>query len=299
MTSRAPETSQVFLARILSAASSCLLVVFLAAALAALLPIQFTDPTWQLGVTSSLVNNGGFALISLVLLHLAADLEPANGRWQARCITFRQLAIVATLGFLLVVPLQAFSTWRAIATSEAATTIRQRQVTETFGALREVINTAPTLGDLQVRLRRLNGPALQAADLAKPLPQLRQQLLVALQQAESTVQAQLPAIDPERKWGLIKDSARVVVSALAFAFAFGAAACLPGASHSFWEGLVRKWHEGRKARQIIARERRDNRESSENASRFRARQDQRRKAWEIDHERKRKSEAKRRQQGRG
>ena len=136
MTSHAPETSQVLLARILSAASSCLLVVFLAAALAALLPIRFTDPTWQLGVTSSLVNNGSFALISLVLLHFAADLEPANGRWQARCTTFRQLAIAATLGFLLVVPLQAFSTWRAIAASEAATNFQQRQVTETFGALR-------------------------------------------------------------------------------------------------------------------------------------------------------------------
>lgn len=298
MTSRAPETSQVLLARILSAASSCLLVVFLAAALAALLPIRFTDPTWQLGVTSSLVNNGGFALISLVLLHFAAYLESANGRWQARCITFRQLAIAATLGFLLVVPLQAFATWRAIAASEAATTFRQRQVTETFGALREVIRTAPTLGDLQARLRRLNGPALQSADLAQPLPQLRQQLLVALQQAESTLQAQLPASDPERTWGTIKDSARVVVSALAFAFAFGAAACLPGASHSFWEGLVREWLMGRKARQIIARERRDAWESSENASRYLARLDQRRKAWKIENERKRKAEAKRREQGR-
>ena len=298
MTSRAPETSHVLLARILSAASSCLLVVFLAAALAALLPIRFTDPTWQLGVTSSLVNNGSFALISLVLLHFAADLEPANGRWQARCTTFRQLAIAATLGFLLVVPLHSFSTWRAIAASEAATTFRQRQVTETFGALREVIRTAPTLGDLQARLRRLNGPALQAADLAKPLPQLRQQLLVALQQAESTVKAQLPASDPELTWGSIKDSARVVVSALAFAFAFGAAACRPGASHPFWEGLVREWRKGRKTRQIIAREQRDARESSENARRFLARKDQRRKAWEIDHERKRKAEAKRRQRGR-
>ncbi|MEA5414656.1 HpsJ family protein [Synechococcus sp. BA-132 BA5] len=286
----------MLLARILSAASSCLLVVFLAAALAALLPIRFTDPTWQLGVTSSLVNNGSFALISLVLLHFAADLEPANGRWQARCITFRQLAIAATLGFLLVVPLHAFSTWRAIAASEAATNFQQRQVTETFGALREAIRTAPTLGDLQARLRRLNGPTLQAADLAKPLPQLRQQLLVALQQAESTVQAQLPASDPERTWGSIKDSARVVVSALAFAFAFGAAACLPGASHPFWEGPVRELRKRLKARQFIARKQRDARESSENASRFKARQDQRRKAWEID--RKRKAEAKRRQRGR-
>jgi hypothetical protein len=148
MTSLAPETPQELFARILAAASSCFLLVFLAAALAALLPIRVTDPTWQLGVISSLVNNGGFALIILVLLHFASNLEPANGRWQARCASFRHLAIAATLGFLLVVPLQGFATWKAIAASEAATTVQQRQVAQRFGALREAITTAPTLGDL-------------------------------------------------------------------------------------------------------------------------------------------------------
>jgi hypothetical protein len=298
MTSPAPETPHEPFARILAAASSALLAVFLAAALAALLPLRFTDPTWQLGVIGSLVNNGGFALISLVLLHFASHLEPANGRWQARCITFRQLAIAATLGFLLVVPLQAFATWKAMAASQAATTVQQRQVAQRFEALREAIRTAPTLDDLQGRLRQLDGPALQAADPGQPLPQLRQQLLEALQQAEANLQAQLPAIDPERQWGFIKESLRVVVSALAFAFAFGAAAQRPGATESLWAGLARGWAKGLKARRITARERRDARESSENATRLLARQEQRRKAWKIDHERRRKAEAKRRQQGR-
>jgi hypothetical protein len=123
-------------------------------------------------------------------------------------------------------------------------------------------------------------------------------LLVALQQAESRVQAQLPAIDPERKWGFLKESVRVMVSALAFAFAFGTAARRPGATHSLWAGLARGWSKGLKARQITARERRDARESSENATRLLARQDQRRKAWKIDHERKRKAEVKRRERDR-
>jgi hypothetical protein len=99
-------------------------------------------------------------------------------------------------------------------------------------------------------------------------------------------------------WGSIKESVRVVVSALAFAFAFGAAAQRPGATESLWAGLARGWAKGLKARRITARERRDARESSENATRLLARQEQRRKAWKIDHERRRKAEAKQRQQGR-
>lgn len=298
MTSLGPETPQELFARILAAASSCFLAVFLAAALAAMMPIRITDPTWQLGVISSLVNNGGFALISLVLLHFASHLEPANGRWQARCITFRQLAIAATLGFLLVVPLQAFATWKAKAAFEAATTVQQSQVAQRFKVLGEAIRTAPTLGDLQGRLRQLNGPTLQAADLGQPLPQLRQQLLVALQQAESRVRAQVPEIDPERMWGFMKESVRVMLSALAFAFAFGAAARRPGAPHSLWGGLARGWTNGLKALQITARERREALVRSQNANRHLARQDQRLKAWKIEQERKRKAEAKRLQQGR-
>lgn len=298
MTSLAPETPQELLARILVAASSCFLLVFLAAALAALLPIRFTDPTWHLGVISSLVNNGGFALISLVLLHFASHIEPTNGRWQARCITFRQLAIAATLGFLLLVPLQAFATWKALTASEDAHTTQQRQVEQRFEDLRQVIRTAPTLEDLQERLRQRNGPSLQAADLGQPLPQVRQQLLMALQQAESTLSAQFPAIDPERTWGFIKESVRVGVSALAFALAFGAAARRPGATESLWAGLARGWTKGLRARRITARERRDAREGSENTTRLLARQEQRRKAWKVDYERKRKEEAKQRQRGR-
>lgn len=296
MTSLAPETPQGLFARVLAAASSCFLLIFLAAALAALLPIRFVDPGWQLGMIRSLVDNSSFPLISLVLLHFASHLEPANGPWQARCTTFRYLAISATLGFLLIVPLQAFATWKAIAASEASTTGQQRQVTETFGELREAIRTAPTLDDLQDRLQQLNGPPLQAADLNQPLPQLRQQLLAALQQAESTVKTQLPAIPPERKWDLIKESVRIVASALAFAFAFGTAACRPGDSYSLWPALAHGLTQWRKARQIAAMKLGQALKSTVNANRRLARQAQLRKTWKTNDKLKRKREASRRQQ---
>jgi hypothetical protein len=80
MTSPAAETHQELFARILAAASSALLAVFLAASLAALLPLRFTDPTWQLGVIGSLVNNGGFALISLVLSYFVLPGHVAGER---------------------------------------------------------------------------------------------------------------------------------------------------------------------------------------------------------------------------
>jgi hypothetical protein len=138
-----------------------------------------------------------------------------------------------------------------------------------------------------------------AASEAATTVQQRQvaQRFGALQHAESTVQSQLPAICPERTWGFLKENVRVMVSVLAFAF--GAAARRPGATtHSLWTRLARGWTKGLKTRQITARERRHARESSENATRLLARQEQSRKAWKIDQERKRKAEAKQRQQGR-
>jgi hypothetical protein len=282
----------------LAAASSCLLLVFVATVLMALLPIRLTDPAWQLGFISSIVNNGGFALIGLVLIQFASRLDPANGRLRARCATFRQLAIPAAIGFLLIVPLQGFATLKGLANAEGVRTIQLRQVGQRFEVLREAIRTAPTLGDLQGRLQQLRGPTLQTADLGQPLPQLRQQLVVALKQAETTVKAQIPGLDPARRLGVIKESVRVVVSSLAFAFAFAFGARRPDSPLSLWTELGRGWRQGLKARRISAKERRVARESSGNVAKLLARQEQRHKAWKIDFDRKKKAEAKLRERNR-
>ncbi len=293
-----PEKSPLYLARILAAASTTFLLIFLLAVLAALLPLRIGDPAWQLGLTGSLVNNGGFALISLVLVHLAAYLDPSNGRWQARSAGFRHLAIAATLGFLLIIPLQGFATWKALAAAQSQRSIQLGQVGQRFDALRQAIRKAPTIEALKGNLQELRGPALQPADLAQPLPQLRSQLLGAIDQAQSSMEAQIPAIAPERGWGLIKESVRIALSALAFAFSFGVASRRPGATHSLLEELGRGWKQSLKARRITAKDRRVAQESADNSARLLARQEQRRKAWKLDYDRKRKEEAKRRQRGR-
>lgn len=114
MISLAPEIPQVLFAQMLAAASSCFLLVFLAASLMALLPIMLTDPNWQLGVTSSLVNNGGFALISLVLLHLASHLDPPTAAGDPLHVLSAP-GHRGTIGFLLIVPLEVFCTLKGIA----------------------------------------------------------------------------------------------------------------------------------------------------------------------------------------
>jgi hypothetical protein len=72
-----------------------------------MLPPRLLVSAWQLRAARTLIEAGPFALSGLVLLQLGARLDPANERLRLRWHRLGRLGVVAVLGFLLLVPLQA------------------------------------------------------------------------------------------------------------------------------------------------------------------------------------------------
>ena len=66
------------LAALAAATANALLVMFVLAVALPLLPAKLADPFWLLAFTGAFCSNGFLALMAVLLLHVAAALEPQS-----------------------------------------------------------------------------------------------------------------------------------------------------------------------------------------------------------------------------
>lgn len=233
---RDPAETGIILARIATA----LFVVFAAIVISSALPPRLLNPAWQLRFVSALVNNGTIAIVGFVLMWLAPVLAPGSGRLRARRDQLATFAVAAALGYLLLIPLQAYAAWNGVQTTNTARAQQLKAATRRIGQLREAINRAGSTAELQTRLRALNGPNLPDQALSRPIAAIRPEILSGLQGAESRLRQQLGGLPGDRVWQLVQESIRVGLSSLAYALAFASGAFLPGQPQSLidsWLGL--------------------------------------------------------------
>ena len=204
---------------------SQLALLFALLVLGSLFPFQPLDAAWQIRLAAVLVNAATLPLLALALLQLARHLEPRDPRIRARQERFAQLAIAASLGFLLLAPLQISAGLRLQSRGGAEQRSQlqraERQLAERqLAGLHLAVAQAASKADLKSRFQALNGPAVSPADLELPLPQLKAQATMALDQAQAQFarqRAALPATDPLR---LLPEQLRNTGACLALACGF-------------------------------------------------------------------------------
>ncbi len=227
-----PTGQPVAVSAVLDGAASCLFVVFAISALTLFLPLDPTNPTWQLRVVGGVIQAAPLALVGFLLLHGAAHLDPERSRYTVRLATARQRALVAALGFVLLVPLQATALW-TLFTADADQLAQRRASTEaTFVALRSAVGEATTPQELQREMRVLRGPAINDQQLDQPIAALRTQTLRNLDRTQAVMDQKLRGPDQKGIIELVQNGIRIGVSGLAFAFAFalGALQCRPASA---------------------------------------------------------------------
>lgn len=208
--------------RMLSRITLPLFLVFIAAVVASILPIRLLDPTWQLRFTASLINNSSIALFAMALAWLAPVFHPSSGRIRARRDLLASWAMAAVIGYLLLIPLQGFAVWRGIRSANDSQGQQLKSATTRLQELRKATREAANTTELQARLQSLRGPSLPSSSLSQPIESLRPQILSGLDTAETEVRQRFGGLPADRLWQLIQDSLRIMVSALAYAFAFAA-----------------------------------------------------------------------------
>jgi hypothetical protein len=229
-----------------------LFVVYLVSVLAFSVPPRLLDPLWQLSTIKLVIEAAPIPLLGLALLHLAAYLSPQDGKLQNRRDGLAQLAVLACLGFLLIVPLQGFTVWRSFRLSNAIADQQQASATQRAETVRQAIQQASSADDLQKRLLALQRPDLQIrlnTDQfpSLTLPELKQRLLSQLDQAEGQFKQRFSRLDPGTNERLLRESLRVMVSSIALAIAFAALAQRRNSPMPFlveWPGLLGRLSRG-------------------------------------------------------
>ena len=190
------------------------------------IPLRPLDTLWQLSVSSSLISAAAIPLVGLGLLHLAAYLDPANAALEKRRNVLARWAILAVLGFLLLIPLQAYASWSTVATARARLTTQLTTANRNFALVREAISAASSLEDLQLRLQALESPELgiRFENMGLPLPETRRQMLIRLNEIEEQVKTRIKAPPPEAIENVATNALRVMATSVVYALAFAVAA---------------------------------------------------------------------------
>ena len=217
-----PVSTDPSLAGVLEALSLGLLGIFLAAVVVGAWPPKILDPQWQLGFTANLINNGSLALLGALLTPLALAFHPGSNRLRARRNAFRQWALAAAIGFLLLIPLQGFAGWKLYRTVTSNVEQQSGQSARKLADIRQAIATATSPQEIQTRLQQLagNNAVLSPSQLRTPINQLRQELLAGADQAANRLQQRIEAQSSFKPDRLIKETIRIVISALFYAACF-------------------------------------------------------------------------------
>ncbi len=220
------EFNSAVLADRLGIVSIALFVVYGITVVSAILPVRGLDTAWQLSLISALLDSAAIPLVALGLLHLAAYLDPGNPALQRRRDAVARWAILAVLGFLLLIPLQGYASWKSVSTAQARVARQLTTAEATFGLIRDTINTATSIDNLQARLQSLQTPSLgiRFENLGLPLPETKRQLLIRLNEVQEQVKARIRAPAPQAIEDVAKNSLRVMISAAALAVGFAAGA---------------------------------------------------------------------------
>jgi len=215
----------------MSIAALAMLMVFVLAMLASILPGKLLEPAWQLGMVAALVDNAVIPLVALLVLHGAAWMNPGDFFSRGLRDGASRWAVAAALGFLLLVPLQGVVAWRQHNLEQQAQKQEQREVELRFTRLRQAVADASSSIDLQTRLQQVVGPSFGRINPQEPLPQLKKRLKVILEQNQRQLQRELQRRSASAATrgggaggGLLPLPVRLGLSCLAYATAFAALA---------------------------------------------------------------------------
>jgi len=222
---------------------------------AVLFPLQLLDPTWQWRFSNALINGAFLPLLALALLQIGVSLDLADQLLRQRQRLFRQLAVAAALGFVLLLPLQLSAGLRLQKATGNAQQQRIVGAERRLVQLRQATAAASSNAELNASLLRLNGPVLGPADLAHPLPLLKAQVNAVFDQAQAQINRDRAALPPVTAATALPELLRNSLACLLLATGFAAFARRAGVELTLLEEAQLRMRWLRRVRPGYARSR--------------------------------------------
>ncbi|MEA5391103.1 hypothetical protein VB738_07485 [Cyanobium gracile UHCC 0139] len=135
--------------------------------------------------------------------------------------------MAAAIGFLLLIPLQGFATWKAYTEAKTNQQSQIRQANRRVAPLKRVIESATSTADLQQKLSGLQGIRLQLApeDLSRPLAEVQKSIIASLERSHNLYFDRISSTTaPTQIWAALQNTARTLVASIGFFIGFAAGA---------------------------------------------------------------------------
>ncbi len=227
-------------ARLLADAALAMFAIYAVVVAFDIFPLRLADPLWLITASSALVNAVSIPLAGVVFLHLAAAIAPYTNWIHQRRQNISRLAAWAALGFLLLLPLLGFATWRGITNVSAASQKQTAGYTRSAQNLLQAIDRAATPRELQQSMVKLQGPQISDQDLNQPLAVLKKAGTLVVKQALAASVSQLPKADSQVYKPLYIQTLRTALLSLVSSIAFAAVVWDPLKRQSLLQSLFGK-----------------------------------------------------------
>lgn len=227
----------VQISRRLSLIGFCLLLVYLVFVVRAALPMQLLNILWQIQLSTSVVEFAPIALLGVVLICLASFLDQGNEDLVSMQRTVAKLALIASVGFFLLIPLRMF---HIFAFQQTIGNVQDRQVAQGLTRvkkIKEAVNQASSREDLEARLKAMSAPPLPEALKQRNLSDLKEGLLRSLNQVEAQFQRRKPTPGKEKELNSYLSNGKMMLSALLYAAAFAAAGQRTNSEENFLDEI--------------------------------------------------------------
>lgn len=244
-------------------AALALFVIFTVAVIKAAVPFALLNPLWQMGLVQVLIDNAAIPAVGLALLHIGVRLEPGDRLLAQRRDTLAAWAVAATVGFLLLGPLQTYALVKGLQNVNSGQRAELARAERKINRMQSFVQKAASVRELQAGLPALEGPRLADDSLGLPLPVVRSRLLVLIEQVRGRLHDQLKGPATRDLWTLGRNTVAAWVSSLVLATGFAAMARRSGSERSFLQEILSPWQEGRRRlRHLRAHPRSEGRDGS-------------------------------------
>jgi type II secretory pathway pseudopilin PulG len=225
------------ISQLMEVGSLCLLAIFVFQLLPIVIESKPMQPLWQGQFVEVLLNQSVLAFLGFVLLHLAVLLHPNKPLLRTWLKQVRHLAVLATVAYLLLIPLQLSSSLQEFRAERRLQQLHAAQTTRLI-EMREWFLQAKTTTDIDQRLLAASEPRLTPEQLKMTLPQLQEQL----QKETLQRQGMLKPLDEEKPGGLspLMLLLKRVGSSLGWSLAFSAGAVPWGTKTTLFDRLQRR-----------------------------------------------------------
>lgn len=218
---------------------NALISVFVFVFLFGAFPVKLLDTGWQATFSTILLDNSGFILVGLVLLWLAQYFDPDNQALSSHLRVLSRLCLVAALGFLLLVPLQFYISYKFVAATRQQEMYQYQRSARQVDFFAEKVKQAESFDDLQVLMKAYQSTQLPESERLKPLEVTKSLLLAKIKEAKNLLNSsRRPDLLRSKTGEQYKISLRNSFISLSYFFAFAALSQRRNSEHSLLQDIM-------------------------------------------------------------